>query len=123
MPSRAWPLDEALQAADEVLTPAPMAAASRGMAAAGTAQPPWSLLRMLALCLLLLAAMTPAANAITAEEATRVGGDLSQVGRDINAFAEQLAAFRGAIAKIVDAAPQVDQQVMTALQKIPYSSI
>ena len=73
---------------------------------------------MLALCLLLLAAMTPAANAITAEEATRVGGDLSQVGRDINAFAEQLAAFRGAIAKIVDAAPQVEKQVMTALQKI-----
>ena len=68
--------------------------------------------------LLLVATTLPLVHAITPEEATRVGGDLTQVGHDINALGEQLAAFRASATKIVEAVPHVDEELMAALGRI-----
>ena len=68
----------------------------------------------------LFVAATPLhlAHALTPEEATRVGGDLSQVGRDINAVGEQLSAFRAAAVKIAEAVPHVGQEFQAAVDRI-----
>ncbi len=76
------------------------------------------LARIAAILLLLGAMNSPVAYALTPEEATRVGGDLSQVGRDINAVGAQLAEFRAAAAKIVEAAPHVGQELNAAVGRI-----
>ena len=77
-------------------------------------------LRTLISLLLLVASHLPAAQALTPEEATRVGGDLSSVGHDINALSEQLSAFRAAATKIAEAVPHVGEELRAALDRIEH---
>ena len=67
---------------------------------------------------LLLTAQWPCAYALTPEEATRVGGDMMQMGQSIRAANEQLAAFRASAAAITDAAPQAYQEYSAAMLRI-----
>ena len=54
------------------------------------------------------------AHAISAEEATRVGGDLTKVGRGISNMNDQLTDFKMAVGRIVDAAPHVAEEINKA---------
>ena len=65
---------------------------------------------MLEIWLLLVASGPQFAHALTAEAATRVRGDISRVGATY-AVGAQLSEFRTAAAKIVDAVPQVGQEL------------
>ena len=57
-------------------------------------------------CLLvLLLGLAPTAYSITAEEATRVGGDMTIVGNGLAHLNERMADFKASVAKIADAAP------------------
>lgn len=58
------------------------------------------------------------AFALTPEEATRVGGDLTRLERDIHAVGERLAAFRAALDAIGAAFPHVGAELGAALQRI-----
>jgi len=71
-----------------------------------------------AIFLLLGAAGLPPAHALTAEESTRVGGDLTSVGRDINAAGAQMSAFRLAAANIIKAVPDVGKELRSTLDRI-----
>ncbi len=67
--------------------------------------------------LLALATLSPA-QALTPEEATRVGGDLTRMGGAVLAVNDQLANFRASVAKIVEAAPHVVEELAKAEQHI-----
>lgn len=65
-----------------------------------------SLCAVLRHCLLvLLLGLTPGVHAITAEEATRVGGDMTMIGNGLSNMNERMAEFKASVGKIVDAAP------------------
>lgn len=71
--------------------------------------------------LLLAVANMPLAHALTPEEATRVGGDLTKVVGAVSAANDRLAAFRTAAAEIVEAAPHVGEELAKAWQQIKNS--
>ncbi len=74
----------------------------------------WPAARAVGLLLLLAFVALPPAGAITVEEATRVGGDLTRMGGAVSAAGERLAAFRSAAQKAVEAAPHVGEELEKA---------
>ena len=63
---------------------------------------------------LLLLGLAPTAYAITAEEATRVGGDMATVGTGLSTVNARMADFKASVAKIVDAAPTLFEELEKA---------
>ena len=58
-----------------------------------------------------LAGCGPAWSALPPEEATRVGGDLTLVGGGLSQLDQQLAGFKAAVAKIVQAVPSLPEEL------------
>ena len=77
-----------------------------------------ALLAMVVGCLLQASLFAPAYAALTAEEATRVGGDLTGIGKDLGTLNQRTAALQAAVRKIADAAPSVLAELEKARQKI-----
>lgn len=74
--------------------------------------------RRLAILPLLGATGLRSVHAVTPEEASRVGGVLSQLGPDIHAVGARLSEFRTGAAKIVEAIAHAGQQLHGAVNPI-----
>lgn len=74
--------------------------------------------RLVGIFFLIAVANMPSVHALTPEEATRVGGDLTMVGGAVSAANDRLATFWAAAAKIVEAAPHVGEEFVKAWRQI-----
>jgi small-conductance mechanosensitive channel len=68
--------------------------------------------------LVVASAFVSSSFALTSEEATQVGGDLTSVERDINALGEQLSEFRASLERINQAVPQATGALSAAFQAV-----